>query len=137
MTNYKHSLIALGVISALTLSHSVTAAENDVHDADPRNTAWRGGIASDDNGEIKLVAGGGFNNLYGGDGVETQTIMIGEYFTQSEDFRFHQWRSQRSYRGYYSRKRSRGFDLTSARSAARISGARHGVGSGTYGRVKQ
>lgn len=88
MTNYKHSLIALGVISALTLSHSVTAAENDVHDADPRNTAWRGGIASDDNGEIKLVAGGGFNNLYGGDGVETQTIMIGEYFTQSEDFRF-------------------------------------------------
>lgn len=88
MTNYKHSLIALGVISALTLSHSVTAAENDVHDADPRNTAWRGGIASDDNGEIKLVAGGGFNNLYGGNGVETQTIMIGEYFTQSEDFRF-------------------------------------------------
>ncbi|WP_061016093.1 hypothetical protein [Vibrio splendidus] len=88
MTNYKHSLIALGVISALTLSHSVTAAENEVHDADPRNTAWRGGIASDDNGEIKLVAGGGFNNLYGGDGVETQTIMIGEYFTQSEDFRF-------------------------------------------------
>ncbi|MDK9758657.1 hypothetical protein KIV40_25510, partial [Vibrio sp. D173a] len=88
MTNYKHSLIALGVISALTLSHSVTAAENDVHDADPRNTAWRGGIASDDSGEIKLVAGGGFNNLYGGDGVETQTIMIGEYFTQSEDFRF-------------------------------------------------
>ena len=88
MTNYKHSLIALGVISALTLSHSVIAAENDVHDADPRNTAWRGGIASDDNGEIKLVAGGGFNNLYGGDGVETQTIMIGEYFTQSEDFRF-------------------------------------------------
>ncbi|PHX05311.1 hypothetical protein [Vibrio splendidus] len=88
MTNYKHSLIALGVISALTLSHSVTAAENEVHDADPRNTAWRGGIASDDNGEIKLVAGGGFNNLYGGDGIETQTIMIGEYFTQSEDFRF-------------------------------------------------
>lgn len=88
MTNYKHSLIALGIISALTLSHSVTATENEVHDADPRNTAWRGGIASDNNGEIKLVAGGGFNNLYGGDGVETQTIMIGEYFTQSEDFRF-------------------------------------------------
>ncbi|WP_454440617.1 hypothetical protein [Vibrio bathopelagicus] len=88
MTNYKHSIIALGVISALTLSHSVTAAENEVHDADPRNTAWRGGIASDDNGEIKLVAGGGFNNMYGGDGVETQTIMIGEYFTLSEDFRF-------------------------------------------------
>ncbi len=42
---------------------------------DPRNTAWRGGIASDDNGEIKL-AGGWFNNMYGGDGVETQTIMI-------------------------------------------------------------
>ncbi|WP_117232710.1 hypothetical protein [Vibrio maerlii] len=88
MTNYKHSLIALGVISALALSHTATAAENDVHDADPRNTAWRGGIASDDNGEIKLVAGGGFNNLYGGEGVDTQTIMIGEYFTQSEDFRF-------------------------------------------------
>lgn len=88
MTQIKPSLTAVGVISSLLISGAVFAADGDVHDADPRNTAWRGGIATDDNGEIKLVAGGGFNNLYGGDDVETQTIMIGEYFTQSEDFRF-------------------------------------------------
>ncbi|MCK6263508.1 hypothetical protein KP803_09510 [Vibrio sp. ZSDE26] len=84
----KKSLIALGVIAALSFSGFVAASDNEVHDADPRNTAWRGGIATDDNGEIKLVAGGGFNNLYGGDEYQTQTIMIGEYFTQSENFRF-------------------------------------------------
>ncbi|WP_394125952.1 hypothetical protein [Vibrio hepatarius] len=87
MTNYKLSIISLSVIAALALSNSAIAAEKEVHDADPRNTAWRGGIASDHNGEVKLVAGGGFNNLYGGDGIETQTIVVGEYFTQSENFR--------------------------------------------------
>ncbi|WP_047047886.1 hypothetical protein [Vibrio mexicanus] len=81
------SLIALG-LAALSTSGMAVATEAEVHDADPRNTAWRGGIATDDNGEIKLVAGGGFDNLYGGGEYQTQTIMIGEYFTQSEDFRF-------------------------------------------------
>lgn len=76
-------------MSCMTLlTTAVYAQDQEVHDADPRNTAWRGGIATDDEGEIKLVAGGGFNNLYGGGEYKTQTIMIGEYFTQSEDFRF-------------------------------------------------
>uniref|UniRef100_UPI00063C8AC5 hypothetical protein n=1 Tax=Vibrio mexicanus TaxID=1004326 RepID=UPI00063C8AC5 len=82
------SLLALGVAAALSLSGAAFAADSDVHDADPRNTAWRGGIATDHTGEIKLVAGGGFNNLYGNNEYTTQTIMIGEYFTQSENFRF-------------------------------------------------
>ena len=85
MKNVK-TLLSLAIASALTLSAPVMA--DDVHDADPRNTAWRGGIATDNSGEIKLVAGGGFNNLYGGGEYATQTIMIGEYFTQSEDARF-------------------------------------------------
>ncbi|MEH6451694.1 MAG: hypothetical protein V7782_01515 [Psychromonas sp.] len=63
-------------------------ATEEVHDADPRNTAWRGGIASDDSGEIKLAAGGGFKNLYGNGEYQTQTIMIAEYYTQSENARF-------------------------------------------------
>lgn len=88
MTHLKKPLLTLSIISLLLIAGTANATNEEVHDADPRNTAWRGGIASDDNGEIKLVAGGGFNNLYGGDDVETQTIMIGEYFTQSEDFRF-------------------------------------------------
>ena len=71
---------------AVTLSGNVLAEE--VHDADPRNTAWRGGIAADDAGEIKLAAGGGFKNLYGNDKYQTQTIMIGEYYTQTEMARF-------------------------------------------------
>ncbi|CAM4366201.1 hypothetical protein [Vibrio agarivorans] len=82
------SLTAAGLALTTLLSTNVLAGEGEVHDADPRNTAWRGGIATDDNGEIKLVAGGGFNNLYGGGEYKTQTIMIGEYFSQSEDFRF-------------------------------------------------
>lgn len=81
------TLLALS-IAALTLSSNAFAADSQVHDADPRNTAWRGGIATDHNGEIKLVAGGGFNNLYGNGEYQTQTIMIGEYFTQSENIRF-------------------------------------------------
>ncbi|BBL88636.1 hypothetical protein ACPV5J_03805 [Vibrio rotiferianus] len=85
MKNVK-TLLSLAIASALTLSAPVMA--DDVHDADPRNTAWRGGIATDNNGEIKLVAGGGFNNLYGDGEYATQTIMIGEYFTQTEDARF-------------------------------------------------
>uniref|UniRef100_UPI00063CE79E hypothetical protein n=1 Tax=Vibrio mexicanus TaxID=1004326 RepID=UPI00063CE79E len=82
------SLLALGVAAALSLSGAAFAADSEVHDADPRNTAWRGGIATDHKGEIKLVAGGGFNNLYGNNEYTTQTIMIGEYFTQSENARF-------------------------------------------------
>lgn len=83
-----HTVKTLSLAILLALSAPVIAADNEVHDADPRNTSWRGGIATDDSGEIKLVAGGGFNNLYGNDEYNTQTIMIGEYFTQSEDFRF-------------------------------------------------
>ncbi|PSU34761.1 hypothetical protein [Photobacterium lutimaris] len=81
------TLLSVGLAAAMALS-ATTVAADEVHDADPRNTAWRGGIATDNNGEIKLVAGGGFNNLYGGGDYTTQTIMIGEYFTQSENFRF-------------------------------------------------
>ncbi|WP_394130114.1 hypothetical protein [Shewanella maritima] len=86
--NNTNSITTLGLIAALSLSASAIADDNQVHDADPRNTSWRGGIAADQNGELKLVAGGGFNNLYGNGEYQTQTIMIGEYFTQSENFRF-------------------------------------------------
>ncbi|WP_394203895.1 hypothetical protein [Shewanella waksmanii] len=88
--NNSKTFTTLGLVAALSLSTSaaVFAADTEVHDADPRNTSWRGGIATDQNGEIKLVAGGGFDNLYGNGEYQTQTIMIGEYFTQSEDFRF-------------------------------------------------
>ncbi|MGR5267744.1 hypothetical protein ACPV5R_08315 [Vibrio astriarenae] len=65
------SLTAAGLALTTLLSANVLAGEGEVHDADPRNTAWRGGIATDDNGEIKLVAGGGFNNLYGGGEYKT------------------------------------------------------------------
>ena len=86
--NSSKTLLSLSLIAAMSLSAPALALDTEVHDADPRNTSWRGGIASDDKGEIKLVAGGGFDNLYGNGEYQTQTIMIGEYFTQSEDFRF-------------------------------------------------
>ena len=76
---------------ALTLTVALSAnvyASEEINDAGPRNTAWRGGIATDDSGEIKLVAGGGFKNLYGNGEYQTQTIMLGEYYTQSENVRF-------------------------------------------------
>ncbi|MBY6186773.1 hypothetical protein KUV89_09085 [Marinobacter hydrocarbonoclasticus] len=79
---------ALGIASTLFVGVSSAVVAEEVHDADPRNTAWRGGIATDHRGEIKVVAGGGFNNLYGNGEYDTQTILIAEYFTQSEDFRF-------------------------------------------------
>ncbi|MCK6264087.1 hypothetical protein KP803_12475 [Vibrio sp. ZSDE26] len=90
MNTFNKNLLGLALTTCALTSASVYAetGAQEVHDADPRNTAWRGGIATDHEGEIKLVAGGGFNNLYGEGEYQTQTIMIGEYFTQSEDFRF-------------------------------------------------
>ncbi|MDR9829285.1 hypothetical protein RCJ22_27215 [Vibrio sp. FNV 38] len=78
---------ALGLALCASFSAGVLADENTVHDADPRNTAFRGGITADDSGEVRLVTGGGFNNLYGDGEYQTQTIVIAEYFTQSENIR--------------------------------------------------
>ncbi|GDY24242.1 MULTISPECIES: hypothetical protein [unclassified Agarivorans] len=88
MTNLNNTLIASAILTALfsplSFAEEVAAptADEEFHDADPRNSNWRGGIAADHNGQIKLAAGGG-------SGTETtQTTLLGEYYTESDNFRF-------------------------------------------------
>ncbi|MEH6454612.1 MAG: hypothetical protein V7782_16405 [Psychromonas sp.] len=86
----KHSKIVKFLGLALCLSTAFSSsviAEEKYHDADPRNSSFRGGIATDDRGEIKLITGGGFSNEWEG-GVETQTNLLLEYYTQTSNARF-------------------------------------------------
>ncbi|MCR9907483.1 hypothetical protein NB545_08355 [Vibrio campbellii] len=91
--------ILLPTICAIILTNSAYAEnEEKFHDADPRNSTWRGGIAASDSGEIKLATGGGFNNVFGDD---TQTNMLLEYYTDSENFRFREIHFDKRFGGVY------------------------------------
>ncbi|MEZ9903161.1 hypothetical protein BCT04_16115 [Vibrio breoganii] len=79
----KLSTLALCLSTAFSSS---VLAEEKYHDADPRNSSFRGGIGTDDRGEIKLVTGGGFSNEWSG-GANTQTNVLLEYYTQTENAR--------------------------------------------------
>lgn len=76
-------------ITGLLMTGSAFASETpeEFHDADPRNTNWRGGIGVSEHGEIKLGAGGGGANLFYDD-YQTQTNVLFEYYTDSENMRF-------------------------------------------------
>lgn len=91
--------ILLPTICAIILANGAYAeSEEKFHDADPRNSTWRGGIAASDSGEIKLATGGGFNNVFGDD---TQTNMLLEYYTDSENFRFREIHFDKRFGGVY------------------------------------
>ena len=91
--------ILLPTICAIIFANGAYAeSEEKFHDADPRNSTWRGGIAASDSGEIKLATGGGFNNVFGDD---TQTNMLLEYYTDSENFRFREIHFDKRFGGVY------------------------------------
>jgi hypothetical protein len=83
----KFSILTLSLLSAFSMSAVANETEKKFHDADPRNSSFRGGIASDHNGEVKLITGGGFSNIFGGE-TNTQTNLVLEYFTQTNNARF-------------------------------------------------
>lgn len=58
--------------------------EHQYHDADPRNSSLRAAVFSDDEGELKLLAGGGASGLTSD---ISQTVGFAEYYTQSENAR--------------------------------------------------
>ncbi|MEZ9864026.1 hypothetical protein BCU83_18450 [Vibrio breoganii] len=93
------NLLTYTVLSSLLITGLATASEKkEFHDADPRNSSWRGGIGASDSGEIKLATGGGFTNVFG-DG--TQTNMLLEYYTDSQNFRFRDIHFDERFGGVY------------------------------------
>lgn len=79
-----NNLKKITLISAMLLAGNVMAAEEDFHDADPRNSNGRAAVMASDSGEIKLLAGGGFNGLTS---EVSQTIGFAEYYTDSNNVR--------------------------------------------------
>ncbi|MCK6263456.1 hypothetical protein KP803_09240 [Vibrio sp. ZSDE26] len=80
------------ITTLLMLSTSISATcyandkseEQDYHDADPRNSSLRAAVFSDDQGELKLLAGGGAGGLTSD---ISQTVGFAEYYTQTNNAR--------------------------------------------------
>ncbi|MEZ9516886.1 hypothetical protein AB4359_17810 [Vibrio splendidus] len=80
------SLFSLVALTSAAISSPALASENhdEYHDADPRNSSRRAAVFSDDQGELKLLAGGGFSGLTSD---ISQSVGFAEYYTQSENAR--------------------------------------------------
>ncbi|OCH13695.1 MULTISPECIES: hypothetical protein [unclassified Aliivibrio] len=75
------------VITSLLMSATVSANEGKTegyHDADPRNSSARAAVFADEDGELKLLAGGGASGLTSD---ISQTVGFAEYYTQSHNAR--------------------------------------------------
>lgn len=83
MKSLKHPLCLLVAIG-ISFTTSVYGAESEYHDADPRNSSLRAAVFSDDQGELKLLAGGGASGLTSD---ISQTVGFAEYYTQSDNSR--------------------------------------------------
>ncbi|GEM79036.1 hypothetical protein [Vibrio superstes] len=80
-------LTAIAISLFLTTNHSFASDGNnsdEYHDADPRNSSLRAAVLADDEGEIKLLAGGGASGLTSD---ISQTVGFAEYYTQSHNAR--------------------------------------------------
>lgn len=75
-------ITATVLLSANAVANDQQSAE--YHDADPRNSSKRIGVFADQDGEIKLLAGGGAAGLTSD---ISQTIGFAEYYTQSNNAR--------------------------------------------------
>lgn len=77
------------VALALASSPIFAADSDELHAFDPRNTQSRiGTMVNTDSGELKLFAGYGAANLYdAGPEGKTQTVLFGEYFTDTDNMR--------------------------------------------------
>ncbi|MDH5902514.1 MULTISPECIES: hypothetical protein [Vibrio] len=90
MKNIKIASLSLISTALVLASTSVFAEQNgeadnhEYHDADPRNSSMRAAVFSDDEGELKLLAGGGASGLTSD---ISQTVGFAEYYTQSENAR--------------------------------------------------
>ncbi|MCP3699314.1 MAG: hypothetical protein GY920_12265 [Aliivibrio sp.] len=83
--NYINKIGTALSITGLVLSSTSFADENsEYHDADPRNSNARAAVFSDDQGELKLLLGGGAAGLTS---EISQTVGYAEYYTQSENSR--------------------------------------------------
>ncbi|MDN3614646.1 hypothetical protein ACFFUS_13195 [Vibrio gallaecicus] len=81
------NIITAAVIMASTVVSSASFAsdnEQQYHDADPRNSSARAAVFSDEQGELKLLAGGGAGGLTSD---ISQTVGFAEYYTQSHNAR--------------------------------------------------
>ncbi|WP_434761659.1 hypothetical protein [Vibrio fortis] len=88
MINIKTASTTLASVVLAFASSPVLAEQgaegHKYHDADPRNSSLRGAVFSDDQGELKLLAGGGASGLTSD---ISQTVGFAEYYTQSENAR--------------------------------------------------
>jgi len=100
MNQYNKSLTLLTCGVLLASTPLTIMAEEEFHDADPRNTSWRGGIGASDEGEIKLAVGGGGSNLFDTD-YQTQTNVLIEYYTDSENARLRSAHFDERFGGVY------------------------------------
>ena len=90
-------LIGSSLVASL-LAMPALAEDKEFHDADPRNSSFRGGIAAYDDGEIKLASGGGWTNLTS---ENSQTNMVLEYYTETENLRYRLAHFDASFGGAY------------------------------------
>lgn len=83
--NIKTTTITISLLLASNYSFASDDSSNgEYHDADPRNSSLRAAVFADDQGEIKLLAGGGTGGLTSD---VSQTVGFAEYYTQSHNAR--------------------------------------------------
>lgn len=79
---------AVGALTSSLLFPGVSFAQEQgaegYHDADPRNSSARAAVFADEQGELKLLAGGGASGLTSD---ISQTVGFAEYYTQSHNAR--------------------------------------------------
>ncbi|MGF1755119.1 hypothetical protein L4C33_16170 [Vibrio makurazakiensis] len=83
----KLNIITATAIVASMLVPAASFANGDeqqYHDADPRNSSARAAVFADEQGELKLLAGGGAGGLTSD---ISQTVGFAEYYTQSHNAR--------------------------------------------------
>ncbi|WP_428802118.1 hypothetical protein [Vibrio kyushuensis] len=81
-------MTTLAMVSVGVSTSSFAGDNNEgqeYHDADPRNSSLRAAVFSDDQGELKLLAGGGAGGLTSD---ISQTVGFAEYYTQTNNARF-------------------------------------------------
>ncbi|WP_394251499.1 hypothetical protein [Vibrio profundi] len=87
MNSSKTFIPSLLMLSAVISAPSFSAdnyPDQEYHDADPRNSSMRAAVFSDDQGELKLLAGGGAGGLTSD---ISQTVGFAEYYSQSHNAR--------------------------------------------------
>lgn len=60
---FNKKILTAAIIGTLSFNAFASESEAEFHDADPRNTSARAAVFASDEGEIKLLAGGGASGV--------------------------------------------------------------------------